>query len=85
MPEGEFAGNGEGAYGRERGGVNVEHAQGVHVMGNRFSRNACGVRFWWDADEALAKTPWAQANGTEQQGGESEDLAPEHVSHRRWR
>lgn len=64
----EFAGNGEGAYGRERGGVNVEHAQGVHVMGNRFSRNACGVRFWWDADEALAKTPWAQANGTECKG-----------------
>ncbi|MCY1345322.1 hypothetical protein D9M69_313810 [compost metagenome] len=32
-----------------------------------------------------AQGPAAQANGTEQQGGESEDLAPEHVSHRRWR
>lgn len=64
----EFVGNGEGAYGRERGGVNVEHAQVVHVMGNRFSRNACGVRFWWDADEALAKTPWGQVNGTDCKG-----------------
>ncbi|MNP28789.1 hypothetical protein D3C76_1217810 [compost metagenome] len=32
-----------------------------------------------------AEGPAAQADGAEQQAGEGEDLATEHLSHRRWR
>jgi parallel beta-helix repeat protein len=59
----ELSGNGAGAYGLERGGVNIEHGARNHIVSNRFRGNRCGVRLWWDADEALSKTPWAAANG----------------------
>lgn len=59
-----IADNGEGAYGLERGGVNIEHGRGNRIIANRFERNKCGVHLWWDADEKIAQTPWAVANGT---------------------
>ncbi len=58
-----FVGNGEGAYGNERGGVNVEHGQGWVLLRNRFEGNRCGVAFWWDEDPHLAELPWTKANG----------------------
>ncbi|TAJ18178.1 MAG: hypothetical protein EPO68_08310, partial [Planctomycetota bacterium] len=62
VAENEFARNGESGYGAERGGINVEHARRVRVEQNTFDGDACGVRLWWDADEGLAKLPWARAN-----------------------
>ncbi len=59
----EIAENGEGAYGLERGGINIEHGQRNNIGLNRFRRNACGVRLWSDSDEHLAELRWAQANG----------------------
>jgi nitrous oxidase accessory protein NosD len=56
--------NGEGAYGLERGGVNIEHGRNNWIRENRFRENACGVHLWWDSDEQIAKLPWAIANGT---------------------
>ena len=58
-----FTENGGAGYGSERGGINIEHGQRVVVLRNRFTDNACGVRFWWDADEHLAELPWTAANG----------------------
>ncbi len=58
----EFKGCGSGAYGAERGGVNIEHGMDNVIARNTFERNAAGVHLWWDADEALMKTPWARAN-----------------------
>lgn len=58
-----IADNGEGAYGLERGGVNIEHGRRNRIVGNRFERNRCGVHLWWDTDEQIAQTPWAMANG----------------------
>ncbi len=58
-----FLGNGVPGNGGERGGVNMEHAQRCVIEGNTFEGEPVGVRLWTDADEGLAKTPWAQANG----------------------
>ncbi len=57
-----FAGNGDMAYGQERGGINIEHGRNNRIMRNEFRDNRCGVFLWWDNDEALLATPWAQAN-----------------------
>ena len=54
--------NGEGAYGLERGGVNIEHGSGNVIKDNVFRNNKCGVHLWWDNDEGLLKSAWAQAN-----------------------
>ncbi|HMN95339.1 MAG TPA: right-handed parallel beta-helix repeat-containing protein [Phycisphaerales bacterium] len=59
-----FVGNGEGAYGLERGGVNIEHSVENRLLRNIFQRNAVGIRLWWDDDAALLATPWAAANDT---------------------
>jgi nitrous oxidase accessory protein NosD len=59
----EFGGNGEGAYGRERGGVNIEHARRARIARNRFEGDRAGVVLWDDEDAHLAKLPWAKANG----------------------
>ncbi len=59
----EIAENGEGAYGLERGGINIEHGQRNNIGLNRFRQNVCGIRLWSDSDEHLAKLPWVQANG----------------------
>jgi parallel beta-helix repeat protein len=58
-----FVGNGRVMQGSERGGINMEHAQRTVVHGNGFENEPVGVRFWTDADEHLAKLPWARTNG----------------------
>jgi nitrous oxidase accessory protein NosD len=60
--------NGEGAYGLERGGVNIEHGRKNRIIKNGFAKNKCAVHLWWDEDAATAKLPWAKANGTESTG-----------------
>jgi parallel beta-helix repeat protein len=57
-----FEANGEMAYGMERGGVNIEHGAGNLIKDNIFRENKCAVHLWWDNDEGLLKSPWAQAN-----------------------
>lgn len=57
-----FSGNGEGAYGLERGGVNIEHGAFNIISQNSFDADACGIHLWWDEDDALSRTPWAKAN-----------------------
>ncbi|MFZ9691601.1 MAG: NosD domain-containing protein [Phycisphaerales bacterium] len=64
----DFRGNGETGYGAERGGVNIEHGRGNRIVSNRFEGNACGVRLWWDEDEALARLPWSIVNGVACEG-----------------
>lgn len=54
---------GGGAYGAERGGVNIEHGSDNRITGNGFTDCKAGVHLWWDEDAGLAKTPWALANG----------------------
>lgn len=65
IADNEFESNGDAGYGLERGGVNIEHGADNRIVGNRFSRNSAGVHLWWDEDAALAKLPWAVANGVE--------------------
>jgi parallel beta-helix repeat protein len=55
--------NGEGAYGLERGGVNIEHGRDNIIRHNTFANNKCGIHLWWDEDAALMATPWAKVNG----------------------
>jgi len=55
-------GNGEMAYGLERGGINIEHGANNLIRENVFRNNKCGVHLWWDDDQHLFKTPWAKAN-----------------------
>ncbi len=62
IAENEFAGNGEMAYGLERGGVNIEHGYDNRIVRNVFRENRCGIHLWWDADEHLMREPWAKAN-----------------------
>ena len=58
-----FIGNGRTMPGSERGGVNMEHAQGTRIVRNTFRDEPVGVQFWTDADAGFAALPWAQANG----------------------
>ncbi|HEX41534.1 MAG TPA: hypothetical protein ENN81_05680 [Phycisphaerales bacterium] len=58
-------GNGEMAYGLERGGINIEHGRGNRILANAFVNNKCGIHLWWDEEGDLAKRPWALANGTD--------------------
>ncbi|MFT5292432.1 MAG: hypothetical protein ACI8QS_001572 [Planctomycetota bacterium] len=60
-----FRGNGAGAYGSERGGINIEHGKGNLIQFNRFIDDACGVRLWWDDDSSMANLPWIVANGSD--------------------
>ncbi|MDX2016949.1 MAG: right-handed parallel beta-helix repeat-containing protein [Planctomycetota bacterium] len=57
-----FEENGEGAYGKERGAINIEHGANNRIENNSFARNAVGVRLWADADEALRAKPGVKAN-----------------------
>ncbi len=59
----DFRSNGGAGYGLERGGANLEHAQRVRIMRNRFADEPVSVHFWTDADEGLRRLPWAKANG----------------------
>ncbi|MEZ6197466.1 MAG: right-handed parallel beta-helix repeat-containing protein [Planctomycetota bacterium] len=58
-----FGDNGEGAYGRERGGVNVEHGRDNRILDNAFRGDRCGVHLWWDEDPGLLAKPGVVANG----------------------
>jgi len=53
---------GDGAYGLERGGVNIEHGRDNRIQDNHFIDNRCGVHVWWDPDDHLMVIPWAKAN-----------------------
>jgi parallel beta-helix repeat protein len=57
-----FTDNGEGAYGLERGGVNIEHGRYNMIALNAFERDACGVHLWWDDDKGLLEVPWSRVN-----------------------
>lgn len=57
-----FKANGSGAYGLERGGINIEHGSGNTIRDNRFDSNAAGIHLWTDDDGALLKTSWAAKN-----------------------
>jgi hypothetical protein len=54
--------NGQAGYGRERGGVNIEHGRGNVIKYNTFVGNECGVFLWSDEDKHLANEPWVKAN-----------------------
>lgn len=56
-----FIANGGMAYGGERGAINIEHGSGNEITGNELINNKCGVRLWWDNDEALLKLPGVAA------------------------
>ena len=56
-----FEANGSQAYGRERGGINIDHARNTSIENNRFGQNACGVHIW-KLDDKFADTPWGMAN-----------------------
>lgn len=59
-----FQGNGQMAYGLERGGVNIEHGRANRIVDNAFRNNKCAVHLWWDPEGNFANKPWARANGT---------------------
>ncbi len=61
----EIRGNGQMAYGLERGGVNIEHGRANRIVANTFADNQCGVHLWWSDPGDLANASWAKANGTE--------------------
>ncbi len=61
----QIEGNGEMAYGLERGGVNIEHGQRNRIVGNDFRTNKCGVHLWGGPVGDFANRPWARSNGTE--------------------
>ncbi|MCC6233366.1 MAG: right-handed parallel beta-helix repeat-containing protein [Verrucomicrobiales bacterium] len=58
----EFTRNGGMAYGLERGAINMEHASGNRIVGNRFVDNRCGIHLWWDNDAALLRFPGVSGN-----------------------
>ncbi len=58
-------GNGEMAYGLERGGINIEHGQGNRIVDNVFRTNRCGIHLWSSPAGDFANKPWARANGIE--------------------
>lgn len=61
----DIEGNGQMAYGLERGGVNIEHGKANRIVENTFTNNQCGVHLWWSDPGDLASTPWARVNGTQ--------------------
>jgi nitrous oxidase accessory protein NosD len=58
-------GNGEMAYGLERGGINIEHGRGNRILANVFKTNKCGVHLWGGPVGDFTQRPWAKANGAE--------------------
>lgn len=58
----EFSGNGGMAYGMERGGINMEHAAGNVIVGNRFADNKVGVYLWHRNNGDFAEKTWGKAN-----------------------
>ncbi len=64
----QMEGNGEMAYGLERGGVNIEHGRNNRILNNTFRTNKCGVHLWSSPAGDFANKPWAKANGIESKG-----------------
>ncbi len=62
IAENHIEGNGGMAYGLERGGINMEHASGNRIVGNRFLNNRCAIHLWWDEDAALRRLPGVSGN-----------------------
>ncbi len=57
-------GNGEMAYGDERGGVNIDHGSHNRIVRNTFGGNRCSVHLWWTDPKDFADKPWGKANGS---------------------
>jgi len=55
--------NGGGAYGNERGGINVDHGSHNRFVRNAFRNNRCGIHLWWTEVPGLADKPWGRQNG----------------------
>lgn len=55
-------GNGEGAYGLERGGVNIQQGSRNVVVDNTFRDNKCGVHLWGDPNADFLQKAWCKAN-----------------------
>lgn len=55
IAENTFERSGGGAYGLERGGVNIEHGSGNLIVGNTFRGDKCGVHLWWGESELLKR------------------------------
>ena len=60
-----FQKNGGMPYGRERGGINIEHGARNVIAENLFEENAAGIRLFERPSETLGRLPWARANGTD--------------------
>jgi parallel beta-helix repeat protein len=58
----EIADNGAAGYGLERGGVNIDSSRQNRIIGNKFSRNACGVHLWWQAKPNPGFADWIAAS-----------------------
>lgn len=55
-------GNGQGAYGLERGGVNIDSGRNNWIVKNTLKNNACGVHLWGPANKAFVERAWGKAN-----------------------
>ncbi|MEN6336020.1 MAG: right-handed parallel beta-helix repeat-containing protein [Phycisphaerales bacterium] len=64
----QIEGNGEMAYGLERGGVNIDHGVDNRIVGNAFKANKCGVHLWGGQLGSFAERPWAKANNPQSKG-----------------
>ncbi len=60
--ENQIHGNGELAYGLERGAVNIEHGSGNRIYLNKMANNRAGIHLWWDDDKELLQKPGVKAN-----------------------
>ena len=58
----QFEGNGEMAYGLERGGINIEHGYDNRFVDNTFKKNKCGIHLWSSPNSAFLERGWAKAN-----------------------
>ncbi len=59
----QIEGNGEMAYGLERGGINIDRGRSNRIVENDFRNNKCGVHLWGGPSESFSEKPWGKANG----------------------
>jgi parallel beta-helix repeat protein len=59
----QIEGNGEMAYGLERGGINIDRGRSNRIVENDFKNNKCGVHLWGGPSESFSEKPWGKANG----------------------
>ena len=57
-----IVGNGGMGYGRQRGGIDMEHASFNRILDNFFRNNKCAIYLWWNSNAPLAHFPWVMAN-----------------------